>query len=156
MVRCQIHDCGRSLPPTRIAEASGSGKRSRLVHCDLFNLGSSTWIRLTFMPLEGPTPHPSRRHIARMRASILCADCTMRRTARSGTPVLRRATHENEPDIRPFDGAAEGREPRILLGLLTLRDHCDQAVLFQVQSKCSQKLLSLSVNSESQYLHLDY
>lgn len=59
-----------------------------------------------------------------------------------------------EPDMRPFGSAGEGQEPSVLLGFLTLRDHCDQAALFQLQSKCSQKLDPLSVSSESQYLHL--
>ena len=59
-----------------------------------------------------------------------------------------------EPDIHPFDGAGVGQEPSVLLGFLTQRDHCDQAVLFQLQSKCSQKWLSLSVSSRSPYLHL--
>ena len=59
-----------------------------------------------------------------------------------------------EPDMHPFGGAGEGQEPSVLLGFLALRDHCDHTALFQVQSKCSQKWLPLSVSERSPYFHL--
>lgn len=56
---------------------------------------------------------------------------------------------ELKPDICAFGSAGEGREPSVLLGFSTLRDHCDQAVLFQLQSKRSQKWIRVSVSSDS-------
>ena len=45
-----------------------------------------------------------------------------------------------EPVSLPFGGAGERQEPSVLLGFLAPRDHCDQAVLFQLKSKRSQKM----------------
>lgn len=54
-----------------------------------------------------------------------------------GETLFIRAPGGLEPNIRPFGGAGEGQKPSVLLGFLTLWDHCDLVVLLPLKSKCS-------------------